>query len=242
MEPNKMDKQFKEQLNFREIKPSEMAWDKLEAMLTVAEKKPKRNFKWLYIAASIFGFLLVGTIYFNRVEIVKINMEAPVVLEQKVKENIDNGVESEVISKSVLHAQSQKRTVNKQVAAHSNVKKEKQVRQLVNKEKQILVSNHSKEDIAIVNSSENKNDQSAVENKYISAEKLLAEVSDAKFETKATDETVEKTRKAISVNPNDLLLNAETELNQSFRESALDRFNKKFNAVKTVLVNRNYEE
>jgi len=242
MEPNKMEKQFKEQLNSREIKPSEMAWDKLDAMLSVADEKPKRNFKWLYIAASIFGFLLVGTIYFNRVVIVKINKETPVVLEQKAKENIDNAVEPEIINKSVLHVQSQKRKVKKLVAAQSNVKKEKQARQLENKEKQILVSNHSKEDIAIANSLENKNDQSVVENKYISAEKLLAEVSDPKFETKTYEEKIRKTRKAISVNPNDLLLNAETELNQSFRESALDRFNKKFNAVKTVLVNRNYEE
>ena len=242
MEPNKIEKQFKEQLNSREIKPSEMAWDKLDAMLSVADEKPKRSFKWLYMAASIFGFLLVGTIYFNRVEIVKINKETPVVLEQKAKENIDNAVDPEVISKGILQVQSQKRTVKKQVVAHSNFKKEKQPRQLENKEEQILVSNHSKEDVAITDSSENKNYLSTAKNKYISAEKLLAEVSDAKFETKTADNTFEKTRKAISVNPNDLLLNAETELNQSFRESALDRFNKKFNAVKTVLANRNYEE
>jgi len=39
MEPNKLETQIKEQLNAREIQPSEMAWDRLDAMLTVAEEK-----------------------------------------------------------------------------------------------------------------------------------------------------------------------------------------------------------
>jgi hypothetical protein len=90
--------------------------------------------------------------------------------------------------------------------------------------------------------SENKNYQSTSSNRYVSAEKLLAEVTNTNFEPKTTDISIEKTRKAISVNPNSLLSSAETELNQSFRESALDKFNKNFNAIKTVLVNRNYEE
>lgn len=239
MEPNKMDKQFKEELNLREIKPSEMAWDKLEAMLTVAEKKPKRNFKWLYVAASIFGFLLIGTAYFSRFETAKINKEGPIVLEQK--KDVNNFDEPKTIIRGVLHEEIQKKVAKAQTVLAYNNDPKKQLYQLKNKE-EFTIINYLKEDSAIVYSSEKKNKLLTAKNKYISAEKLLAEVSDAKFETKATDETVEKTRKTISVNPNDLLLNAETELNQSFRESALDRFNKKINAVKTVLVNRNYEE
>ena len=38
MEPNKLETQFKEQLNSREIKPSEMAWSKLDAMLMAADR------------------------------------------------------------------------------------------------------------------------------------------------------------------------------------------------------------
>ena len=36
--------------------------------------------------------------------------------------------------------------------------------------------------------------------------------------------------------------NAENEIYQSYRESALDKLNKNFNSIKTVLANRNYEE
>jgi hypothetical protein len=67
MEPNKFENQFREKLNSRELNPSEAAWDRLDAMLSVVDK-PKRKFSWLYIAASILGFLLVSTIFFNQKE------------------------------------------------------------------------------------------------------------------------------------------------------------------------------
>ena len=74
MEPNKLEKQFKEQLNSREIQPTEMAWSKLDAMLVAADsgnselakQKPKTKFPWMYVAASFVGFLLLGTVYFNQ--------------------------------------------------------------------------------------------------------------------------------------------------------------------------------
>ena len=67
MEPNKLESQFREKLSYREINPSGAAWDRLEAMLTVAEK-PKRNYTFWYVAASIVGFLFVGTVFFNQKE------------------------------------------------------------------------------------------------------------------------------------------------------------------------------
>ena len=67
MEQNKLETQFKEKLNSREIKPTEMAWDRLDAMLSVADNnKPKRKFTWLYIAASLIGFLMISTVFFNQ--------------------------------------------------------------------------------------------------------------------------------------------------------------------------------
>ena len=248
MEPNKLETQFKEQLNSREIKPSEMAWSKLDAMLTAsdpsnseqAKQKPKAKFPWMFMAASFIGFLLIGTVFFNGFETIKIEKGNPVVLEEKTDRN--NIEEPEIINEGILPSQVQKTTVetHKVVADNNNLKK--QPKQHNNKEEEALIINLSKEKEAVVNSSENKNYQSTSVNKYISAEKLLAEVTNTKFEPKATDKAIEKTRTAISVNPNSLLANAETELNQSFRESALNKFNKNFNAIKTVLVNRNYEE
>jgi len=39
MERNKTEKQFRDKLNTREIKPSAHAWDRLDAMLSVGEGK-----------------------------------------------------------------------------------------------------------------------------------------------------------------------------------------------------------
>ncbi len=65
MKPDKIETDFKNKLNQREIKPSQQAWDRLDAMLTVAEeKKAKRKFPWLFIAASIILFLFVGISFF----------------------------------------------------------------------------------------------------------------------------------------------------------------------------------
>lgn len=248
MEPNKLETQFKELLNSREIKPSEMAWSKLHAMLPAADpsnseqakQKPKYKFPWMFIAASFVGFLLLGTVFFNGFETIKIEKGNPVVLDEKTDRN--NLEEPEIINEGILPSQVQKTTVetHKVVADNNNLKK--QPKQLNNKEEEALIINLSKENEAVVNSSENKNYQSTSVNKYISAEKLLAEVTNTKFESKATDKAIEKTRTAISVNPNSLLANAESELNQSFRETALEKLNKNYNAIKTVLVNRNYQE
>lgn len=240
MEPNKLEKQFREQLNSREIKPSEIAWDKLDAMLNDAEKKPKRNFKWIYAAATVLGFLLVSTVYFNRFETLKINKNTPIVLEEK--RDLDNLEKPKRINEVSNNQIKEKPLKQQNIICIGNTNLSNLPKQVNSKEEEVLLINKSKENVVAVNSSEKENDQSIRRNRYISAEKLLAEVSNTKYETKAIEKTLEKTRSAISVNPNDLLLNAETELNQSYRESALDRFNKKLNAVKTVIVNRNYEK
>ena len=247
MERNKLETQFKEQLNSREIQPSEMAWSKLDAMLTAADpsnseqgkQKPKTKFPWMYVAASFAGLVLLGTVYFKSSETVKINKDNPIVLELKTDRNNLN--EPEIINERVLpsRVQTKRIKVYKVVADINNLKK--QPEQLNKKENETLSINLSKENEGIAISSENKNYQSTSVNKYISAEKLLAEVTNTRFEIKDSDKTIENTRKVISVNPNSLLSNAESELNQSFKKSALDKFSKNFNAIKTVLVNRNYE-
>lgn len=65
MEPNKLEQEIREKLGSRTISPSPRAWDRLDAMLTVAEEgsqKPakKRGFGWLYMAASFLLMLSVG--------------------------------------------------------------------------------------------------------------------------------------------------------------------------------------
>lgn len=239
MEPNKLDLEIKQKLEFRTIQPSAQAWGRLNAMLDSAEKtKSKRNTNWIYIAASFIGFLLVSTVFFNGVQTVKIDPTAPIVLEEKSDEN--NLEKPEIVDKEVVQRQIQKGITKEYKVVAENNTVDKQSKQLTKKEEKVSNSNPSRANEFLV--SENKNYESSSSNRYVSAEKLLAEVSNTTFEPNTSNRAIEKTRKTISIDPNSLLSNAETELNQSFRESALDKFNKNFNAIKTVLVNRNYEQ
>ena len=237
MELNKFEKQIKEQLNSREIKPSEMAWDKLDTMLTAAEK-PKSKFSWMYIAASFVGFLLIGTVFFTvfDAEIVDKNQPA-VVLEQKTDViNIKEPNVEEIVSNNVPN-----NTVNLSKVVARNIIKAN-VKQLSNKELAVSNINQVNENNTVLNSVENLNSPVVNKSRYISAEKLLAEVNNVKSESNPVFKTIDRTRNGIAVNANSLLSNAETELNQSFRETALEKLNKNYNAIKTVLVNRNYQE
>ena len=241
MEPNNFEKDFREKLNQREIEPSNKAWDRLDAMLSVTEeKKPKKSKKWLYVAASIAGFLLVGTIYFNSSETVEIKKDTPIVLEQKLDKDTLDVVGINANDARHANNDNQKPIIKNATAIVGIQNQNKNSKQLESKVG-LPIKNDLKEDKATANPFENKNYESENKGKYISAEKLLAEIN-GEVDTKATDEIIKKNRKAVSVNPNDLLLNAETELNQSYRESALDKFNKNLKAVKSAIANRNYEE
>lgn len=238
MEPNKLEKQFREQLNSREIKPSEMAWTKLDTMLSATEK-PKAKFPWLYVAASFTALLLIGTVYFTFQEKTIKTQKNEVVIQKTVDTKI-KAITSDSVSLKMEKKESIVQIIQKSTSKSNQSSELKQESRVVkNQEAEVSGLNQHKDDIIVV-SSEEKNFKSISKNKYVSAEKLLAEISNTKFES--ADKTMRNTTKVISVNPNILLSNVETELNQSFKESALDRLNKNFKTIRTVLVNRNYKD
>lgn len=238
MEPNKLETQFREQLNSREIKPSEMAWTKLDTMLSATEK-PKAKFPWLYVAASFTALLLIGTVYFTFQEKTIKTQKNEVVIQKTVDTKI-KALTSDSVNLKMEKKESIVQIIQKSTSKSNQSSELKQESRVVkNQEAEVSGLNQHKDDIIVV-SSEEKNFKSISKNKYVSAEKLLAEISNTKFES--ADKTMRNTTKVISVNPNILLSNVETELNQSFKESALDRLNKNFKTIRTVLVNRNYKD
>ena len=105
---NKIDNQIKDKLNAREIQPSAPAWDRLDAMLTVAEaKQPKRNYIWLYIAAAFLLFSGLGFFLLNSYETVAIENLTPVVTNEvtnkKIEENqLPTEIKFNTIEETVL--------------------------------------------------------------------------------------------------------------------------------------------
>ncbi|CAH0336882.1 hypothetical protein FVB9288_02608 [Flavobacterium sp. CECT 9288] len=240
MEPNKFEIQIKEQLNAREIKPSAMAWDKLDAMLSETEKQ-KTKFPWLYVAASFVGFLLIGTLFFDQKESVNVNQENRVVFQNSNKnkvnvKTIDTLKNTNTLS-NALKPNVQKGIVAPQYQASTQQKSLK----LENNQLAVSQIKNSKKDSLNI-SLENNNLKKDIKNRYVSASGLLAEVSNTQLESSTCLQVNPKPIKSTTVNPQNLLSDVETEMNQTFRESAISKFNKNYNAIKTVLANRNYEK
>lgn len=236
MEPNKLEKDFKEKLDKRTIQPSEMAWDRLDAMLSVAEKKKPKKRTWLYIAASFLGFLLVGTIFFNQSEVAIETDNGVVITEGKSEKTIENNSQKE--QNTVLSSSNQITTVNQEAIASRMPaqKKNQKVTPSVSlkKESQVLQSAQESTE-AIASTSQN---ETVKANKYIESDKLLAEA-----ETRIQSQSIKKyvAKSNVKVDSKGLLSTVEGELNESFRDKVIKSIGKNYENVKISLSNRNNE-
>ena len=240
MEPNKFDYNIKEKMEARTIAPSAVAWEKLEAMMPPVEQ-PKRKVAWLYIAASFTGLLIVGTIFFQNFETNIVKKNIPLVLEQS--ESNDRPKELELVKETPVVSKKGSNTNQSgiQVVAAKRFQREKATNEK-NRTSEPLVTNLVNEEQNPSSGLVDKSRAIASRNLYISAAELLATVSNVKLQTTATERIIEVPQQGYKINPNSLLSNAETELNQTFRETTLNKLSKNFNSIKTVLVNRNYAE
>ncbi len=227
MEPNKLENKMREKLNKRTIQPSANAWDRLDAMLSVTEQKPKRNFKWLSIAAVFVGFTLIGIFILNKEKSIEnVIPSNPIVLEnetEKVENLIEigkvNTISSEENQKEVVLINQSKKKMDEQPIA-------------INPKKEFLLDNHSKKEEVIV-----ENQSKEAINKYVNAKSLLAEIETGeKFEIPTLSKNP-----SVKVDANALLSSAEKEVEETFRDKVIQSINKKYNSVKSTLANRNNE-
>jgi hypothetical protein len=213
MEPNKFENQFREKLNSRELNPSEAAWDRLDAMLSVVDK-PKRKFSWLYIAASILGFLLVSTIFFNQKENTIDVKKNNVAIENKTeKVNLKTEIKS-IKTESDFSKINLKQETKPLVQTQKNTKSNAENQMLKTKKEvvaELIVANinSNPENIDSLLASVEKNSQ-----------------SDSK-------------KPSVKVNTTNLLNQVDGELQLSFREKALNTITQKYKEAKEALVNRN---
>lgn len=241
MEPNNFEKDFREKLNERKIEPSKKAWDRLDAMLSVAEeKKPEKKSKrkWLYIAASFIGFLLVGTIFFNQNKNTVEPTKTIVVEKETKKDSISKPILNEVDSiktESVIAEKTSEETLDKKEKINPEASGQISNKTIKNESNQIAESS-----IIIKNNQEKQstNNQNAIaENSKKENVDQLLETAENKILAQSS------TKKAkIKINANDLLNQVDGELELSFREKMITKVNKNFQDVKVALSNRNQQE
>ncbi|WP_162127194.1 hypothetical protein [Flavobacterium phycosphaerae] len=249
MEPNKIEKQFRAKLNARVIQPSAQAWDRLDAMLSVAEeKKTKRPFGFLFIAASILVLVTLGLFFFtqNGTAIKPINN---VVGTETKNDTVQNP--SKTIQNPIIGSQKQNEVVVDNQPATNN-------RQPITK-KSIINQKTT------VNQKENDNQNQIIKDKAIeyqnSSDVALKDlprietrkeiVIESKKEIKSDDALLadlDKTAKqfigkktTMKVDAKNLLSQVDGELELTFREKMINKVNKNYQEVKVALANRNKE-
>ncbi|MFQ6603836.1 hypothetical protein [Flavobacterium sp. C3NV] len=246
MEPNNFEKDFREKLNQRKIEPSEKAWDRLDAMLSVAEEKkqPKVGLRslqtskkrWMYIAASIVGFLLVGTFFFNQKKsIVKTPENTVVVKENPQKDSVVKPVLKVTSPVKTAVAVSEK-TTNQNLVKEEKNNNVESIKTLKNKSNQVAESS-----IIIKNNQEKQ----STSNQSLAVETSRRETVDQLLQSAEKTVVAEnsvKPKSKVKINANDLLHQVDGELELSFREKMITKVNKNYQTVKVALANRNQQE
>ena len=236
MEPNNIENQIREKLNSRESQPSAQAWDRLDAMLTVAEeKKTKRSFfsfKYIGIAASVLVFVTLGLFYFNQKNITIENQNTVVETEIK-KQNTEETIP--VTENSILvKGQNNEVAVSNEKMTTHNPKLETRNSQPTSNEVSIITQNQEE---AIVNQeivSPKQEVKTIKKTSMVDVDELLASVEkDRKKETKVS-------KSNINIDAKSLLSEVDTELDMTFRQRVLNTVNKNYKSVKEAVANRNH--
>jgi hypothetical protein len=251
MEPNNnIENQIREKLNSREIQPSANAWDRLDAMLTVAEEKKTKpsffSFKYIGIAASVLVFVTLGMFLFNQEEKVLIpnneivttpEVQKPIINKEQFQEEEDKMA---TINEGHSKISNQKSVIKNQSVSIINQKDNQNP--IINRQKEIefLVAGDvaAVKNIPKVISTEPiivqpKKEQASKKSSYIDVDALLASAENH-------NDKKQKTNK-INVDVNDLLSNADKEVETNFREKVISKISKNYQEVKTALANRNQE-
>lgn len=228
MEPNKLDNQIREKLNAREIQPSAQAWDRLDAMLTVSEeKKSKKGYGLFFVAASIILFFGLGFFLFNSNETIEIDNSVPVVTtSNKAIDSVETNKINEISIENVKPVL---------VQNEENIsKKEKRNIKSVEINKKMKEENVLEEKIT-----PHSHHPSPITYKYISPENLLVEVQTGEKVITSENKFISKPK--MKIDPNSLLTTVEKELDETHKETTLEKLSRKFQDAKSALANRNYE-
>jgi hypothetical protein len=248
MEQNKLETQIKEKLNSREIQPTEMAWDRLDAMLSVAEEKKTKRFpfltsKFIGIAASVLVFLSVGLYYIN-LENTDSEVEESVVVKESVKTNTSEENSNTLKEINSVPLQSDEQVAVTSINQQSTIKSQQSSQSFNQNNQKTVVNpiiNKNKEIEYLLNGDVAQKDLPKIETKkqivvskpnYVNVDDLLASVENESKNTK---------KPSVKVNASSLLSQVDGELEQTFRQKAINRISRNYQEVKVALANRNQE-
>ena len=255
MEPNKLENQIREKLHSREIQPSAQAWNRLDAMLSEAEeKKTRRPFGFLFIAASITILLTVGMLFFTqngpeiqpKDEVVGTEVKKDSVAKiPNSKFQIPKTEGNQTVVSNQPTTNNQRVSISTREQSSNGRSNQKSAIKNQQSSNQNLLINRDKEIEYLINSSDialkdlpkiSMGSQviSGSNKEVISDEELLAGL-----ENLAKQSANKKSN--IKVDAKNLLSQVDGELELTFREKVIKKVTKKYKEVKVALANRNNE-
>ena len=258
MAQNKFENQIKEKLEAREIQPSANSWDRLDAMLSVAEeKKTKRfhffSFQSIGIAASVMVLLSLGLYFFNLKEIIS-NPANDVVVKEDINsknkfknKNSDNSNHEIIINNNNKVAESSSQiqpTINKKQKTTNN--KSSKSFNSINQKSTILnpILNRGKSiEFAATEVIAQKDAPKIIYQEKIEVSKKVSVNANDLLAAVENESKISNDAKKIKikVDSNSLLSQVDGELEQTFREKVISRISKNYQEVKVALANRNQE-
>ena len=260
MAPIKFDDHIREQLQEREIQPSDLAWKKLNKELNQSSKKTTK-ISWYAIAASFIGLIVVASLLFK-------NQSNSILNTNKIVETDTNKIKNEIQKEPLFKTKN-----NKLVTTTETQSEEEKISEVtvVSENKNTISINktqNEKPEISFVNSENkvidkpnqepvvvSKNEINTSESDFIDLKvaEIVAEVAAIKKSNKEISEDeinvlLEKAQLEIQsqkiiankkVDATALLNTVEEELEANFRDKVFDALGEQFEKVRTAVIDRN---
>lgn len=242
MEPNKLEKHIKKQLDNREIQPSAGAWDRLDAMLTVTEEKKTKKVFFSYwsigIAAAVLVCLFAALFFFTQNNEVTPNSSQPDVVHVATQPTD---------TVTTVTSTSKGTTVSlqpvQQIATVSNETSNRSKERVMPQKQKVSIINPT---ISSPNLSENKanNQVAQLQQPQVVSPENSQQVVKPELKTNNTPvaQGPQTNSRRIKVDASALLKTVDGEVEQTFRDRVLDRVSKNYKEVKVALSNRNYQQ
>ena len=226
-----IEKELREKLAAREIQPSAAAWDRLDAMLTVAEgQKQVRKLNWLYIAAGFIGFILMATIFY-----------------QSAKQNSPGNKIAVEKATSIQEKKPINPVIELPVKSQESVAESSYIEEPVQKVNKPMTPQTKSINLpqAKINEATAYVSEGAVKSDDKSPHAIKQAIADIPVtDIDALLATVERNspkqaKPSIKIDANSLLSQVDGELDNTFREKVIKSVKNNYKTVKVALANRN---
>lgn len=213
MKSNKLENQFKEKLQNRTIEPSDKAWDRLDAMLSVAENKKKPYGKWWFVAAGFLALVSIASWFLRFDENVSSTQE--IVLDNTKLHQIEPSITQEQQGSYVFEA-AQTESVG------------------IPKDSFLVVT------LPLKTGTIENEEHSYVEVENQIA--VFEDLTPVYPESQSLTLEMEQPKNSIKIDYKSLLHNTEVEVEQQYSRKALDRFlERNYNNIRLAVTKKNQE-